>query len=71
MRRKMINKNFISIGDTFEVTIEKICQIGDGLAKSGQFVFLIPEVNEGEKVKIEITKCANLFGFGKVVKRLL
>ena len=66
----MTDKNFLSVGDTFTVTIEKICEMGDGLAKVDQFVFLIPDTNEGERVKIEITKCANLFGFGKVVKRL-
>lgn len=66
----MTDKNFLSIGDIFEVTIEKICQMGDGLAKVDQFVFLIPDTNEGERVKIKITKCANLFGFAKVIARI-
>ena len=66
----MTDKNFLSPGDTFDVTIEKICSIGDGLAKSGPFVFLIPNTLEGEQVRIKVTKCANNFAFAVVVKRL-
>lgn len=60
----------LKIGDIFDVTITKIGRLGDGIAHFEGYSFLIPDVNPEEKVQIEVTKCANNFGFCKVVKRL-
>lgn len=59
----------LKIGDKFNVTIEKIGRLGDGIAHFEDYIFLVPNTNPSEKVQIEIIKCANNFGFSKVIKR--
>lgn len=63
----MTEKQFLSPGDEFEVTIDRIGRFRDGLAKKDGFIFLVPNTNEGDKVKIRVTKCANRFGFAEVI----
>ena len=60
----------LKIGDKFEIKIEKIGRRRDGIAHFGDYVFLIPDTNPDETVKIEVTKCSNNFAFGKVLERI-
>jgi len=57
----------ISVGDTFDVSIETVGKKGDGLAKVDGFVIFIPGVNEGDKVKVKINKVLTNVAFGEVV----
>lgn len=60
----------LKIGDKFEITIEKIGRRGDGIAHFDDYIFLILDTNEGEKVRIEVIKASNNFAFGKVIERI-
>ena len=53
--------------DVIDVTIESIGAKGDGIAKINNFVIIVPGVQEGEKVKVKITKVLNKMAFGEVV----
>ncbi len=55
-------------GDTYEVEIIGEGKEGDGVAKVKNFVVFVPEANEGEKVKIEISEVRARSAVGKVLE---
>lgn len=59
----------LKVGDKFDVIVEKIGRLGDGIVHFEDYIFLVPDVNPEEKVQIEVTKCANNFAFAKVIQR--
>lgn len=54
-------------GDELEVEIEAVGEKGDGIAKKDGFVLFVPNTNEGDKVKVRITKVLRKVGFAEVV----
>ncbi|MFZ4984431.1 MAG: class I SAM-dependent RNA methyltransferase [Blastocatellia bacterium] len=52
------NPDNIRSGDVFEVTIEKIVYGGDGLARLGPAVILVPFTAPGERVRVRIVSTA-------------
>jgi len=52
------NPDNIRPGDVFEVTIEKIVYGGDGLARLGPAVILVPFTAPGERVRVRIVSTA-------------
>ena len=57
----------VQVGDELEVTIEAVGTKGDGIAKKNGFVLFIPNVKEGQKVRIRVTKVLQKVGFAEVV----
>ena len=58
-------------GETREVEIEDIGEQGDGITRVERgFVVIVPDTDEGERVKIEITDVRQNVAFAEVVKRL-
>ncbi|MFT4311411.1 MAG: TRAM domain-containing protein [Candidatus Woesearchaeota archaeon] len=60
----------VNQGEELEVTIESIGEKGDGLAKVNGFVLFIPDVKQGERVKVKVTKVLQKLGFAEVVGRI-
>ena len=65
------NKTFaprapVNQGDEIEVTIDSVGEKGDGIAKVKGFVVFVPGVQQGQTVKVRITKVLKKFAFGEV-----
>lgn len=57
----------VKVGDELDVTIEAVGEKGDGIAKIRGFVIFIPNVSEGDQVKIRVTKVFRKVGFAEVI----
>lgn len=57
----------VQVGDEIEVKIEAVGEKGDGIAKIKGFVIFVPNVKQGDDVKVRITKVLRKVGFGEVV----
>ena len=57
----------IKVGEELEVKIEGVGEKGDGIAKKDGFVVFVPNVKEGETVKVRVTRVLRKFGFAEKV----
>ena len=57
----------VKVGDELDVTIEAVGEKGDGIAKKEGFVLFVPNTNQGDNVRIRITKVLRKVGFAEVV----
>ncbi|HID28220.1 MAG TPA: TRAM domain-containing protein [Methanosarcinales archaeon] len=57
----------VSVGDTYNVTIEDIARQGDGIARIEGFVIFVPESKVGDQVKIKIDKVMRRFAIAEIV----
>ena len=63
------NRSFapVKVGEEINVKIEAVGEKGDGIAKVKGFVLFIPNVKEGDEVRIRITKVLRKVGFAEVI----
>ncbi len=54
-------------GEVYDVTIEAVGEKGDGIAKIKGFVIFVPNVKQGDQVKIKIGRVLRKVAFGEVV----
>ncbi len=57
----------VRVGEELDVVIEAVGEKGDGIAKKNGFVLFVPGVNEGDNVRIRVTKVFRKVGFAEVV----
>ncbi len=57
----------VKIGDELDVKIEAVGEKGDGIAKKDGFVLFVPNTQQGQQVKIKVTKVLRKVGFAEVV----
>lgn len=57
----------VKIGDELDVKIEAVGEKGDGIAKKEGFVLFVPNTQQGQQVKIKVTKVLRKVGFAEVV----
>ena len=57
----------VKVGDEKNVKIESVGEKGDGVAKVKGFVIFVPNTQEGDEVKIKITRVLRKVGFGEVL----
>lgn len=57
----------VQVGEELNVKIEAVGEKGDGIAKVKGFVLFIPNVKEGDEVRIRVTKVLRKVGFAEVV----
>ncbi len=57
----------VKVGDELDVKIEAVGEKGDGVAKKDGFVLFVPNTNEGDEVKVRVTKVLRRVGFAEVV----
>ena len=54
-------------GEELDVKIEAVGEKGDGIAKKNGFVLFVPGVNEGDEVRIKVTRVLKKVGFAEKV----
>jgi predicted RNA-binding protein with TRAM domain len=57
----------VKVGEELDVTIEAVGEKGDGIAKKNGFVLFVPNVKEGQQVRIKVTRVLRKVGFAEVV----
>lgn len=57
----------LNVGDELDVVIQGTGSKGDGFTKQDGYVIFVPNTEKGEKVKIQITKMLEKFGFAEVI----
>ena len=57
----------VKVGDELDVKIEAVGEKGDGIAKKEGFVLFVPNTQQGQEVKIRVTKVLRKVGFAEVV----
>ncbi len=57
----------VSEGEELDVRIEAVGEKGDGVAKKDGFVLFVPNVKEGDNVRIRVTKVLRKVGFAEVI----
>ena len=57
----------VQVGEELNVKIEAVGEKGDGIAKVKGFVLFVPNVKEGDEVRIRVTKVLRKVGFAEVV----
>ena len=57
----------VKVGDELDVKIEAVGEKGDGIAKKEGFVLFVPNTQQGQQVKIKVTKVLRKVGFAEVV----
>jgi predicted RNA-binding protein with TRAM domain len=65
--RRQSNFVPVNVGEEIDVKIEAVGEKGDGVAKVKGFVLFVPNVKEGETVRIRVTKVLRKVGFAEVV----
>jgi len=57
----------IQVGEELDVKIEAVGEKGDGIAKKDGFVLFVPGTNEGDEVRVKVTKVLRRVGFAEKV----
>ena len=55
----------VRVGDELDVKIEAVGEKGDGVAKVKGFVLFVPNVKEGDTVRVRVTKVLRKVGFAE------
>ncbi len=55
----------VNVGDEIDVKIEAVGEKGDGVAKVKGFVLFVPNVKEGDLVRVRVTKVLRKVGFAE------
>ena len=57
----------VNVGEELDVKIEAVGEKGDGIARKDGFVLFVPNTQEGDQVKVRITKVLRRVGFAEVI----
>jgi len=57
----------VKVGDELDVKIESVGAKGDGVARVKGFVLFVPGTQEGQEVKVRVTRVLRKVGFAEVV----
>lgn len=57
----------VKVGDVLDVKIESVGAKGDGVAKVKGFVLFVPGVQQGQDVKVKVTRVLRKAGFAEVI----
>jgi predicted RNA-binding protein with TRAM domain len=57
----------VQVGEELDVKIEAVGEKGDGVAKKDGFVLFVPNTNQGDEVRVRVTKVLPKVGFAEVI----
>lgn len=57
----------VKVGEELDVRIEAVGEKGDGIARKRGFVLFVPNTQEGDEVRIRVTKVLRKVGFADVI----
>ena len=63
--RMMRNNPPVNVGDEIDVTIESVGEKGDGVAKKDGFVLFVPGAQQGQHLRIKVTRVLKKVGFAE------
>ncbi|BAW28622.1 deoxyribonuclease [Methanosarcina thermophila MST-A1] len=55
-------------GETYDVTIQDIARLGDGIARIEGFVVFVPNTSVGDEVRIKVERVLPKFAFASIVE---
>jgi predicted RNA-binding protein with TRAM domain len=58
----------VTVGETYDVSIDDIAKEGDGIARVEGFVIFVPATKVGDKVKIKVNKVMRKFAIAEKVE---
>lgn len=61
--QRRMHRPEIEVGQEFDVTIESVGHKGDGIAKIEGFTVFVKNTEQGEQVRIKMTKVLDTVGF--------
>ena|SRR3989338_3168141 len=61
----------VKVGEELDVRIEAVGEKGDGIAKKRGFVLFVPGTNEGDEVRVRVTKVLKKVGFAESIGKAL
>jgi predicted RNA-binding protein with TRAM domain len=67
MRDKFGGSAPINEGEEYDVKVEAVGEKGDGIVRIKGFVVFVPNVKEGDEVRIKVTKVLQKVGFGESI----
>jgi predicted RNA-binding protein with TRAM domain len=59
----------VEIGQEYDVEIKEISRRGDGIARIEGFVIFVPKTQNGDHVKIRVTRVSSRFAEAEVVSK--
>jgi predicted RNA-binding protein with TRAM domain len=57
----------VKVGEELDVKIEAVGEKGDGIARKKGFVLFVPSTQEGQEVRIRVTKVLRKVGFAEAI----
>ncbi len=63
-----VNTAPIAEGEEYDVKIEDVGKEGDGITRIEGFVVFVPDVEQGDEVKVKINAVRSKFAFAEVIK---
>jgi len=63
----MENKPPVDVGQEIDVRVEAVGEKGDGIVRVKGFVLFVPGVNEGDEIRIRISKVLSKVGFAEKI----
>lgn len=57
----------VKVGEEIDVRIESVGEKGDGIARKKGFILFVPNTQEGEEVRIRVTKVLRKVGFAEAL----
>ncbi len=67
MRGNFMSSPPVNEGEELDVNIEAVGEKGDGIAKKDGFVIFVPNTQQGQNVKIKVTKVLRKVAFGEAI----
>jgi predicted RNA-binding protein with TRAM domain len=59
----------VEVGQEYDVEIKEISRRGDGIARIEGFVIFVPKTQNGDHVKIRVTRISSRFAEAEVVSK--
>jgi predicted RNA-binding protein with TRAM domain len=59
----------VELGKEYDVDIEEVSRLGQGIARIKGFVIFVPDTKSGDRVRVKITRISQRFAEAEVVRK--
>ena len=60
----------VELGKEYDVDIEEVSRLGQGIARIKGFVIFVPDTKSGDRVRVKITRISQRFAEAEVVRKI-
>ncbi|MDD3175049.1 MAG: TRAM domain-containing protein [Candidatus Nanoarchaeia archaeon] len=60
----------VTVGEVIKAKVLSVGERGDGIVRTKGFVIFVPNVKQGDFIKLKITKLSSKVGFGECIEKL-